>query len=52
MQHNIYIIDLHFSEEFSGLKGIVELTRIIIKTKLDKVYWLVYLLVTLTLILR
>ena len=38
------------SKEFLGWKGIGELTRTMIKTKKDKVYALVYLLVTLALI--
>lgn len=51
MQLDVYIIDLRSSKEFSGLKGICELARTMVKTKKDKVYLLVYLLVTLTLIL-
>ena len=44
-------MDLRSSTEFSELKGIGELARRMVKTKKDKVYPLVYQLVTLTLIL-
>ncbi|ESR36894.1 hypothetical protein CICLE_v10029993mg, partial [Citrus x clementina] len=51
MQLNVYIMDLRSSAEFSELKGIGELARTMVKTKKDKVYPLVYQLVTLALIL-
>ncbi|ESR50288.1 hypothetical protein CICLE_v10033576mg, partial [Citrus x clementina] len=51
MQLDVYITDLRSSAEFSELKGIGELARTMVKTKKDKVYPLVYQLVTLALIL-
>ncbi|KAH9651592.1 hypothetical protein KPL70_026806 [Citrus sinensis] len=51
MQLDVYIMDLRSSAEFSELKGIGELARTMVKTKKDKVYPLVYQLVTLALIL-
>ncbi|KAH9689344.1 TTF-type domain-containing protein [Citrus sinensis] len=51
MQLDVYITDLQSSAEFSELKGIGELARTMVKIKKDKVYPLVYQLVTLALIL-
>jgi len=51
MQLDVYIMDLQSSAEFLELKGIGELARTMVKTKKDKVYPLVYQLVTLSLIL-
>ncbi|KAL7175372.1 hypothetical protein ACSBR2_029051 [Camellia fascicularis] len=46
-----YIIDMHSSNEFSELKGIGDLSRKLVETKMDFVYPLVCLLVKLALIL-
>ena len=51
MQLDAYITDLRYSTKFSELRGIGELSRTMVKTKKDKVYPLVYQLVTLSLIL-
>ncbi|XP_016648930.1 PREDICTED: zinc finger MYM-type protein 1-like [Prunus mume] len=46
-----YIFDMKSSSVFSGLKGISDLGEKLVETKKDRVYPLVYLLVTLALIL-
>ena len=51
MQLEAYITDLRYSTKFSELRGIGEFSRTMVKTKKDKVYPLVYQLVTLSLIL-
>ena len=51
LQLNVYIANLLFRKKNLGWKGIGELTRTTIKIKKDKVYALVYLLVTLAIIL-
>ncbi|XP_059632918.1 uncharacterized protein LOC132275438 [Cornus florida] len=50
-QLNTYIIDMCSNKEFSNLKGIGDLARRMVKTKRDKAYPLVYLLLKLALIL-
>jgi len=50
-QLQIYIMDMCSSTEFAGLKGISDIAKRMVGTKKDKVYPLVYLLVTLALIL-
>ncbi|KAH9751300.1 TTF-type domain-containing protein [Citrus sinensis] len=50
-QLQIYIMDMRSSTEFVELKGISDLAKRMVETKKDKVYPLVYLLVTLALIL-
>ena len=50
-QLQIYIMDMHSSTEFAGLKGISDLAKRMVETKKDKVYPLVYLVVTLALVL-
>ncbi|XP_028117728.1 zinc finger MYM-type protein 1-like [Camellia sinensis] len=50
-QLDIYIIDMLSSSEFSMLNGITDLAKKMVKTGRDKVYPLVYLLLTLALIL-
>ncbi|KAH9671440.1 TTF-type domain-containing protein [Citrus sinensis] len=50
-QLQIYIMDMCSSTEFAELKGISDLAKRMVETKKDKVYPLVYLLVTLALIL-
>ncbi|ESR64798.1 hypothetical protein CICLE_v10010399mg [Citrus x clementina] len=50
-QLQIYIMDMHSSTEFAGLKGIGDLAKRMVEIKKDKVYPLVYLLVTLALVL-
>ncbi|ESR41960.1 hypothetical protein CICLE_v10013753mg [Citrus x clementina] len=50
-QLQIYIMDIRSSTEFAELKGISDLAKRMVETKKDKVYPLVYLLVTLALIL-
>ena len=51
MQLDAYITDLRYSTKFSELRGIGELSRTMVKTKKNKVYPLIYQLVTLSLIL-
>ena len=51
IQLDVYIIDVGSNYQFSGLKKIGEMARKMVKTKKDKLYSLVYLLVTLALIL-
>ncbi|XP_028066486.1 uncharacterized protein LOC114269384 [Camellia sinensis] len=50
-QLDTYIIDMLSSSEFSMLNGIADLAKKMIETRRDKVYTLVYLLLTLVLIL-
>ncbi|XP_052299746.1 uncharacterized protein LOC102628599 [Citrus sinensis] len=50
-QLQIYIMDMRSSTEFAGLKGIGDLAKRMVEIKKDKVYPLVYLLVTLALVL-
>ncbi|XP_059658427.1 uncharacterized protein LOC132304714 [Cornus florida] len=50
-QLETYILDVCFNIRFEGLKGIFALAKKMVETKKDKVYPLVYLLVTLALIL-
>ncbi|KDO39312.1 hypothetical protein CISIN_1g046910mg [Citrus sinensis] len=50
-QLQTYIMDMRSSTEFAGLKGIGDLAKRMAETKKDKVYPLVYLLVTLALVL-
>ena len=50
-QLDVYIMDVGSENKFSGLKRIGELARKLVETKKDKLYSLVYLLVTLLLIL-
>ncbi|XP_059658447.1 uncharacterized protein LOC132304740 [Cornus florida] len=50
-QLNTYIIDMCSNKEFSNLKGFGDLARRMVKTKRDKAYPLVYLLLKLALIL-
>ncbi|KAH9754760.1 TTF-type domain-containing protein [Citrus sinensis] len=50
-QLDVYIMDVSFDNNFSGIKGIGELARKLVETKKDQLYSLVYLLVTLPLIL-
>ena len=50
-QLDVYIMDVSSDNNFSGLKGIGELARKLVGIKKDKLYSLVYLLVTLALIL-
>ncbi|GMP69440.1 hypothetical protein CsSME_00028703 [Camellia sinensis var. sinensis] len=50
-QLDTYIIDMLSSSEFSMLNGIADLAKKMVETRRDKVYPLVYLLLTLALIL-
>ena len=50
-QLETYILDLRSTSCFKGLKGIAALAKKLVKTKKDKVYALLYLLVTLALTL-
>ncbi|XP_028106200.1 uncharacterized protein LOC114305335 [Camellia sinensis] len=50
-QLDTYIIDMLSSNEFSMLNGIADLAKKMVETRRDKVYPLVYLLLTLALIL-
>ncbi|XP_024968650.1 uncharacterized protein LOC112508069 isoform X1 [Cynara cardunculus var. scolymus] len=50
-QLETYIVDMRTSADFSNLKGIGDLAEKMVKTKRDKVYSLVYLLIKLALIL-
>ncbi|XP_028091367.1 uncharacterized protein LOC114291705 [Camellia sinensis] len=50
-QLDTYIIDILSRNEFLMLNGIVDLAKKMVETERDKVYPLVYLLLTLTLIL-
>ena len=50
-QLDVYIMDVSSDNKFSWLKGIGELARKLVETKKDKLYSLVYLLVTVVLIL-
>ncbi|PON53209.1 hypothetical protein TorRG33x02_305960, partial [Trema orientale] len=50
-QLETYIIDMRYSKEFIGLKGLSDLAQKLVVTKKDKVYLLVYMLVTLALLL-
>ncbi|XP_012844543.1 PREDICTED: uncharacterized protein LOC105964581 [Erythranthe guttata] len=46
-----YIVDMRLSKDFLGLNGISDLARIMVETRRNKVYPLVYLLLTLALTL-
>ncbi|KAL7218139.1 hypothetical protein ACSBR2_011417 [Camellia fascicularis] len=50
-QLDTYIVDVLSSIEFSWLNGIADLAKKMMETRKDKVYPLVYLLLTLALIL-
>ncbi|KDO40627.1 hypothetical protein CISIN_1g038809mg [Citrus sinensis] len=50
-QLDVYIMDVSSDKNFSGIKGIGELARKLVETKKDKLYSLVYLLMTLPFIL-
>ena len=50
-QLDTYIADMRANVEFSSLGGIGDLARLLVRTRTDKVYPLVYLLLTLALIL-
>ncbi|KAL7154812.1 hypothetical protein ABFS83_03G028300 [Erythranthe nasuta] len=46
-----YIVDMRLSKDFFGLNGITDLARIMVETRRNKVYPLVYMLLTLALTL-
>ena len=50
-QLETYIFDVRSNEEFVGLKRLRDLAKKMVETKKDKVYPLVYLLITLALVL-
>ncbi|XP_031266391.1 uncharacterized protein LOC116124787 [Pistacia vera] len=50
-QLHVYILDIHSNVKFMGLKGIGDLTKMMVETKKDRVFPLVYLLMKLALIL-
>ena len=51
IQLDVYIMNISFDNKFSGLKGIGELAAKLLEITKDKLYSLIYLLVTLVLIL-
>ena len=50
-QLDTYIVDMRSKDEFGSLDGIGDLARAMVKTRRNKVYPLVYLLLTLALVL-